>query len=214
MLPPTLGSGTSRNLFGLKLYNNRDITGDMPPYLSEFPNMVEFEIVGSSLGGTIPESFGKLTSLEFFNFYNNSLTGTLPESLGKLDSLTAMVFGRNKIHGTIPSWLGNLDKLLLLDLSFNEFEGPLPAELAQMSSLEHVSLQHNANLNGSISAFEPLQKLSSLLLYGNSFSSTIPENLFANCTHQIFADFGHNKFTGKLPKTFSDNAKNTSECMR
>jgi len=66
-------------------------------------------------------------------------------------------------------------------------------------------------LTGSILAFEPLENLSSLLLYENSFSSTIPTGLFSNPAKPIYADFGHNHFTGKLPTVFSERASNTSK---
>lgn len=207
--PPSIKPG-KHSLLGLVIDDCGAVSGGIPSYISQFTNMKELEIKGSSLDGTIPESLGNLASLEYLNLFNNSLIGTLPSTLGKLDKLTALVLGRNNFQGPLPPCAGDLDKLRLLDLSYNEFEGPLPTEFSRMSTLEHISLQHNANLNGSISAFEPLQHLMSLLLNSNSFSSTIPERLLANFTGQLFVDLGHNKFTGKLPNTFSDNAKYTS----
>ena len=102
----------------------------------------------------------------------------------------------------------------MLDLSQNKLEGPIPATFSQLSNLGHISLQHNKQLNGTISAFESLKQIESLLIYNNSFTGTIPTGLFSNFTGSdsaIFADFGHNKFTGKLPEAFSQYAMNTSK---
>ena len=84
----------------------------------------------------------------------------------------------------------------------------MPASFAGLTSLEHISLQNNANLYGPISVFESLGNLSTLALYNNRFSSTIPEGL-----RLINADFGRNNFTGDLPEALVDHASNTSESI-
>jgi len=207
--PPSVGSA-GNSLLGIRM-DSTGLSGTVPSFISEFTILKELDFTGNNLEGAIPDSFGSLTALEYLNMYNNNLNGSLPQTFAKLTNLTVISLGKNNFQGYLPSWLGNLDKLRLLDLSYNNFEGGIPLAFSQLSSLEHVSLQHNYNLNGSISAFEPLQRLSSLLLYENDFSSTIPEGLFSNFTGRIFADFGHNKFTGKLPIAFFERASNTSE---
>eukprot|EP00585_Thalassiosira_rotula_P023320 CAMPEP_0196226464 /NCGR_PEP_ID=MMETSP0912-20130531/50414_1 /TAXON_ID=49265 /ORGANISM="Thalassiosira rotula, Strain GSO102" /LENGTH=603 /DNA_ID=CAMNT_0041505963 /DNA_START=27 /DNA_END=1836 /DNA_ORIENTATION=- len=207
--PPSINSQGTHSLLGL-IIQSSGLSGTMPSFLSEFPNMRELSLEDGSLEGTIPDYFGALTSLDFLNLRDNSLSGTLPESLGRLSEVTAIVLGKNKLSGRLPSWGGNLTKLRLLDLSYNDFTGEIPSAFSELRSLEHISLQHNADLRGPISAFESLGNMSSLLLYGNNFSSTIPEGLFSNFTGQIFADFGHNNFTGTLPETFTQWASDTS----
>jgi len=206
--PPSIESKGNSGLLGLAIQSS-GLSGTLPSFFSEFTSIKELNLEGNSLEGTVPDSFGTLASLEFFNLLNNDLTGTLPQSLGRLSKVTAMVFGKNKLIGTLPTW-GNLTKLQLLDLSNNEFTGGIPTSFSRLQSLEHISLQHNADLHGPISAFESLDRLSSLLLYDNNFSSTIPEGLFSNFTGQIFADFGHNNFTGTLPNIFTQRASNTN----
>ena len=90
-------------------------------------------------------------------------------------------------------------------------EGTVPASFSRLANLQHISLQNNLDLHGPISAFEPLQNLSSLALYGNSFSGST-EGLFSGAAgRQIVADFGHNNFTGDLPEALTKYASNTSE---
>lgn len=203
------GDNNGSSLVAISMGDN-GLSGTMPSFLPAFKNLITLNLKGNALDGSVPDSLP--TTIEFLNLQDNYLTGTLPEGLGQLTNLTVMAFGKNKIHGLLPSWCGNLGKLRLLDLSHNEFEGPIPRAFSQLSSLEHMSLQNNANLNGSISALEPLGALSTLMLYANSFTSTIPEGLFSNVsiTKEIFADFGHNNFTGKLPQTLSERASNTT----
>eukprot|EP00580_Thalassiosira_gravida_P014841 CAMPEP_0201682652 /NCGR_PEP_ID=MMETSP0494-20130426/51725_1 /ASSEMBLY_ACC=CAM_ASM_000839 /TAXON_ID=420259 /ORGANISM="Thalassiosira gravida, Strain GMp14c1" /LENGTH=692 /DNA_ID=CAMNT_0048166411 /DNA_START=30 /DNA_END=2104 /DNA_ORIENTATION=- len=207
--PPSINSQGSHSLLGINILSS-GLSGTIPSFLSEFSSITQLSLEDSSLEGTIPDSFGALTSLNFFNLRDNSLSGTLPESLGRLPELTAIVLGKNKLTGRLPSGWGNLTKLRLLDLSYNDLTGEIPPAFSELRSLEHISLQHNADLHGPISAFESLGNMSSLLLYGNNFSSTIPEGLFSNFTGQIFADFGHNNFTGALPETFTQWASDTS----
>lgn len=186
------------------------LTGKIPVYISEFKNLVSLDFAKNSLEGVIPDSFGGLLSLEYLNLHNNRLNGTLPTSLGSLENLTALALGENDLQGNLPSQLGDLSKLVLLELGNNKLTGPIPGEFSKLSALEIFSVQHNS-MNGSISALESLKSLNSLSLYGNSFSSTIPTGLFASSTQAVFADLGHNKFTGRLPQQFLQLAVNTSE---
>ena len=205
MTPPSKETVLSELNFGFT-----GLSGAIPPYLTELTSLRKIDFAGNSLEGTIPD-LGKLNYLDFISFYDNDLNGTLPESLGQMVNLKVMSFGKNNFQGTLPQSLGKLNKLQILDLSYSRLEGTIPSGFSKLSSLMHASLQQNSNLHGSISAFGPLQSLSTLLLYGNNFSSTIPSNLFSNSSGQIFADFGHNNFTGKLSETFSRYATNTSK---
>lgn len=211
--PTSIESGHQGNsVLGLHI-KSTGIFGTIPPFISAFTNIKELDLSSNSLEGIVPDSFGSLTSLEYFDLHDNNLNGTLPQSLGQLASMTSMSFGENNFQGPLPSWLGNLSKLRVLDLSYNKFEGPIPSGLSLLSSLEHISLQHNEALNGSISALEPLKNLSTLLLSSNSFSSTIPVGLFSNFTGRVFADFGHNNFTGGLPKALLQHSLTASNYL-
>ena len=189
------------------------LSGLLPTFLftSDAHKLKVINLRGTSLQGPIPDTIGSIRSLEYLSLHENQLNGTLPPSIGGLTNTTVIALGKNVFEGSIPASFGNLDKLQVLDLSHNRLEGPIPDTFSQLSSLEHVSLQGNANLNGSISAFESLDRLSSLMLYGNSFSGVLPEGLFSEYTGEIWADLGHNNFTGKMPESFSQFAANTSE---
>lgn len=215
---PKSAPGERFSLRGLHVRPCRDFqarscgfSGTIPPaFMSEFMDLEHLAIEDSAFGGTLPASIGSLSNLVYLNLNNISLGGTLPPSLGGLSNLTALALGENNFGGALPLQLRDLKKLRLLDLSDNELTGVVPAEFSGMSSLEHVSLQNN-NLHGSISAFEGLSNLASLLLYSNNFNSTIPSGLFSNFSTRIWADLGHNDFTGELPLTFEKFASNTSE---
>lgn len=217
--PTSIGEIPKNNsMLGMGVYSNNgfleedetDFSRTIPSYISEYSNLFSLELAGCAFEGPIPETFGMLSNLIFLLLQDNELSGTLPRSFGQMASLTTVVLGNNKFEGTLPSSLGNITTLQLLDLSYNQFEGGIPTTFSQLSNLRHISLQHN-HLNGSIAAFEPLEKMSSLLLYANDFSSTIPSGLFSSFVGRINADFGRNSFTGTLPETLTKYAANTSE---
>ena len=213
--PPTIDSNGSSKLLGVYMANT-SLSSTLPPYILSFKELKELNLASNSLEGSIPDFIGKLSSLQYFSVYDNNLSGTLPSALSQLTNLTGMVLGKNSFGGLIPSWIGNLSKLRMLDLSHNKLEGEIPTSFSGMPSLELISLQNNSNLNGSIAPFEYVENLAALLLYSNNFSSSIPPAIFSNYNatgKRIFADFGHNSFTGTLPATFSQWASNISECI-
>ncbi len=207
-LPGSISADSEQKLLGLTLANS-GLSGTIPSFISKFQSMEELDLSENNLEGTIPDSLGSLPSLYYLDLHDNKLSGSLPQ-LAHLPKLEVIALGKNRLQGLLPPGLGNLSSLLLLDLSYNNLEGGIPVTFSQLSNLQHISLQHNA-LNGSISAFKELNELSSIFLYSNNFSSTIPADLFSNHTGRIIADFGHNNFSGRLPKTMVQRASNTSE---
>jgi LRR receptor-like serine/threonine-protein kinase FLS2 len=204
-----LGEESSLETIGAE---STKLSGLLPTFTfaSDAHKLKVINLRGNSLQGPIPDTIGSIRSLEYLSLHENQLNGTLPSSVSGLTNITVIALGKNLFEGSIPSSFGKLDKLQVLDLSHNRLEGPIPDTFSQLSSLEHVSLQGNANLNGSRSAFESLDRLSSLMLYGNSFSGVLPEGLFSSYTGEIWADLGHNNFTGKMPESFSQFAANTT----
>ncbi|KAL9180933.1 hypothetical protein ACHAXT_009738 [Thalassiosira profunda] len=207
-LPDNFEPNENSKLFSLGLRSN-GLKGTLPSSLAKFKSLGRLELSDNCS----MDVFGELPSLQYLNLHGNKFNGTLPESLGQAEDMTVMFMGNNRIRGLLQSSMGNLGKLELLDLSHNELEGTVPASFSRLTSLQHISLQNNLDLHGPISAFEPLQNLSSLALYGNSFSGSTKGLFSGAAERQIVADFGHNNFTGDLPDALTKYASNTSECL-
>ena len=218
-LPASIdGNGLENNLLGISM-RYTGLSGSIPSFFTQVLKLEELDLEGNSIDGSLPDSWSSRANLEYLNVGKNNMTGSLPQSLGQLTNLIALAFGENGFVGAIPPSLGNLKGLRLLDLGYNSLEGPIPSSFSGLKNLEHISLQHNYHLNGTISALESIRGLKSLFLYNNSFSSTIPTGLFSSFGESkegsslgksiIFADFGHNSFSGKLPDAFSRHANET-----
>jgi Leucine-rich repeat (LRR) protein len=124
------------------------------------------------------------------------LTGSLTTDILHLPNLNWLGLYHNKLTGQIPTeYAGHFEKL---ELHYNLLTGTLPSELfAADSPLEVLNVGKN-NLTGSISdSIGQATKLSSLLLFGNSFVGTIPKEIALLPLKEFQAN--QNFLTGPLP---------------
>ncbi len=134
----------SRNrVTGLGLTNNQ-LTGRIPPELSELPYLTELRLSGNQLTGGIPEELGWLPYLIELQLNGNQLTGEIPSDLGNLTRLTGLGLTDNQLTGEIPVELGNLTNLTELLLAGNQLTGRIPTELGELLNLRALSLGDNA----------------------------------------------------------------------
>ncbi|CAN6560488.1 unnamed protein product [Malus baccata var. baccata] len=145
------------------------------------------------LVGVIPPHLGNLSFLVELDLGNNFFNGPLPQELSRLRRLKAIHFGYNNFTGTIPSWFGSFAALQKIGL----YE--LPNEMGSLDQLEVLHAESNA-LKGS--ALVPVLNISSLTtldLYGNNMSGSLPDNICEHLPSIREFRLGKNQFDGLIP---------------
>ncbi|XP_022551220.2 receptor-like protein 35 [Brassica napus] len=113
-----------------------------------------------------------LPNLTYLDLSNNTFTG-FGNSMKHGLSMGKLFASNNNFTGNIPSFICDLRGLSILDLSNNNFSGVIPPCMENLY-LTVLSLRQNR-------------------LHGG-----LPENI---CQFSTTLDVGHNKLTGKLPKS-------------
>jgi hypothetical protein len=168
--------------------------------VSKQGHVINLNLVGNGLKGTLPDEFDQLKELAGLDLRSNQLTGSLSSSLDGLSklsnirlsgnnfsgslpdyfqelSLVILHLNGNELTGTLPTWLGTLTNLRELDLSSNEFSGSIPDNLNQLQKLTALGLGDN-RLTGSIPAtLTQFPFLLTLYLPDNQLSGDIPLTL-------------------------------------
>lgn len=165
--------------------------------------VVELDLSGSSLKGTISPAISNLSSLTVLDLSRNSLEGHIPVELGLLLQLGQLSLSSNLLQGNIPNELGSLHKLEYLDLGSNRLKGQLPLSLfcngSSSNSLQYIDLSNNS-LSGEIPLKNDceLKELRFLLLWSNHFVGQVPPAL-SNSSKLEWLDLESNMLSGELP---------------
>ena len=166
----TDGSG---RVIELDLPGNQ-LSGTIPSELGELTNLRQLSLGKNDLSGAIPPQLGRLTYLKWLYLHENNLSGTVPSELGRLTDLESLGLWDNELSGAIPPALGNLTNLRQLSLSGNRLSGTVPSELGQLAELEILNLWDN-DLSGAIlPALGQLTKLTTLYLSENALRGCVP----------------------------------------
>ncbi|CDY36296.1 BnaA01g31220D [Brassica napus] len=198
------------------------LSGQIPSSIGNLSHLTHLNLNFNQIS-EIPSSFGNLNQLTSLDVSINKLNGSFSIALlnlTKSQNMEWLDISNNKIKGQVPGWLWTLPNLTDLNLSNNTFTG-FGNSMKHGLSMEQLFASNN-NFTGNIPSFIcDLRGLSILDLSNNNFSGVIPpcmENLYLtvlslrqNRLHgglpeNIFVllttlDVGHNKLTGKLPKS-------------
>jgi len=126
----------------LNLSNNQ-LSGSIPPQLSNLINLISLGLSSNQLSGSIPPQLSNLGSLTKLYLAYNHLNGYIPPQLGNLSNLIDLSLSNNQLSGSIPPQLGNLSSLTSLGLSSNQLSGSIPPELGNLGSLTKLYLKYN-----------------------------------------------------------------------
>ncbi|KAJ0963853.1 hypothetical protein J5N97_028975 [Dioscorea zingiberensis] len=105
-------------------------------------SLVELDLSGTSLDGSLPEWLKNLTNLKSLDLSGNNIKSTLPLWLYKLSRLENLNLASNALQGRdIPANIGDfLSSLKILDLSDNDPGLSLPTTLGNLCRLQELSL--------------------------------------------------------------------------
>ncbi|KAK8595760.1 hypothetical protein V6N12_064270 [Hibiscus sabdariffa] len=176
----------------------------------ERDQVVQLDLSGRSLKGTISPSLANLSSLLVLDLSKNFFHGHIPPELGSLFRLKQLSLSWNLLQGNIPSELGLLHQLVYLDFGSNRLDGNIPASLFcnGSNSLQYIDLSNNS-LSGQIPLTSKcsLRELRFLLLWSNRLVGRVPRAL-SNSSKLQWLDLESNMLSGELP---SDIVRNMSQ---
>jgi DNA-binding SARP family transcriptional activator/Leucine-rich repeat (LRR) protein len=187
---------------------DNDLSGSIPPEISQLTNLSLLDLGFNQLSGPIPPELGSLSALRHLILAGNTrLSGTIPPELGDLSKLEELILsspsGQTQLTGSIPPQLGNLKRLMRLDLSNSMVSGPIPPELGNLTNLMFLDLSFN-RLSGPLPPeMGDLSNLKTLILYGNNqLDGPIPPELgeLVKLEQLILSnEHGGTKLSGPIP---------------
>ena len=171
-------SVSNGDVVDLQLPGN-NLRGTLPISLGDLRALYRLSLQNNLLTGPIPATLGQLLGLQHFNLFNNQLTGSIPAEVGQLRSLLYLNLFANQLTGSIPASLGQLTSLRDLNLFNNRLTGTIPAELGQLRNLQYLNLNTNQLTGATLPALGQLGYLQHLRLHENQFSFRDLEPLFS-----------------------------------
>ncbi|KAH9321622.1 hypothetical protein KI387_016261, partial [Taxus chinensis] len=139
-------------------------------------HVVELNLSGKGLYGTIPKEVGFLSLLKVLDLSNNAINGSIPDEIANLTNLQTLILHNSRLSGVLPSGIQQLYLLESLYLGNCSFTGPLPA-LGKLINLKHLTIWGN-NLNCTIPAdIGKLKNLEYLNFHDSDMYGTLPPEL-------------------------------------
>ncbi|GJY19887.1 leucine-rich repeat protein [Tanacetum coccineum] len=193
------------NLEWFQLRNN-ELTGVLPPSLSNCSKLGLLEMVDNDFNGKLTIDFSKLRDINIIRLGGNNLNGRREaddmrfiDSLKNCTRLVARVrtFKLQPIRSA--SHINSLVGLNLLNLGRNEFKGKIPTTIGKLQKLQILALDRNQFLGPIPNAIGNLSLLAQVYLYSNKLEGHIPSSL-GNCKELNGLNLADNRLNGKIPK--------------
>ena len=180
------------NLEGYQLH------GSISPYVGNLTFLTTLNLMNNSFYGTIPQELGQLLQLQQLYLINNSFAGEIPTNLTHCSNLKELRLGGNNLIGKIPIESGSLKKLQYVTIWKNKLTGGIPSFIGNLSFLTRFSVTSN-NLEGDIpQEICRLKNLRGLFMGVNNLSGMIPSCLY-NISALTELSLTMNRFNGSLP---------------
>ncbi|XP_071729632.1 putative leucine-rich repeat receptor-like serine/threonine-protein kinase At2g24130 [Rutidosis leptorrhynchoides] len=195
---PDIIGNLSKSLVQLHLDDNQ-ISGEIPPDISNLFNLTLLNLSSNFLNGTIPKQLCQMVKLERLYLSDNLLSGGIPFCFGNVSQLGLLDLSKNNLSNSIPDTFTNLSQLRKLLVHDNKLVGAIPTSLAQCVNLEVLDLSHN-QISGSIPT--DFARLSTLKLYlnisYNQLNGPLPSEL-SKMNMVLAMDLSSNNFSGQIP---------------
>ncbi|KAI3709247.1 hypothetical protein L2E82_39007 [Cichorium intybus] len=195
-IPPDIS-----NLLNLTLLNlsRNFLTGKIPHELCLMEKLERLYLSDNLLSGEIPPAFGNISRLGLLDLSRNRLSNSIPDTFSSLSQLRSLLLNNNRLVGAIPMSLAQCVNLEILDLSYNQISGLIPSDFARLNSLKLYLNISNNHLNGPLPP--ELSKMNMVLamdLSSNNFSGKIPAQL-GSCIALELLNLSGNALEGPLP---------------
>ncbi|PON89308.1 GPCR kinase [Trema orientale] len=201
-IPPSISNLST--LYMLNLTSNL-LNGTIHADISHLPILEQLYLSRNLFTGPIQEALGQLTHLGILDLSHNKFCGEIPASFGNLSRLNYLFLNNNLLFGKIPPTLGNCEELHKIDLSHNRLTGKIPSEiLLGMREIRiYMNFSHN-HLEGplpiELSKLEDVQEID---LSSNNLSGNIFPQI-SSCIALRLINLSHNALQGKLPDSIGD----------
>ncbi|KAK9127957.1 hypothetical protein Syun_016754 [Stephania yunnanensis] len=187
-------------LTSLTLRKLPNLTGPIPPSITNLKKLTFLFLDYNSLTGPVPAFLSELRNLNSLVLSNNKLSGNIPESLSTLP-IRGLFLDRNNLSGPIPNLFKGLNLSdLYIDMSRNQLSGGIPAGFGE---LDITSLRLGRNrLTGDASMLFGRKKGAYVIdisrnLLEFDFSKVRISKKLTNL------EISHNRIYGSLPKELS-----------
>jgi Leucine-rich repeat (LRR) protein len=175
----------------------QNLNGTISSVIGNLSELKHLYLGFNQLFGTIPQEIGNLSKLEVLSLWNNQLSGTISTELSNLLSLTSLELQSNSLSGTLPVEIGNLQKLVNISLAQNSFSGALPSTIGNLSDLKFLDIQHN-NITAIPEELGNLVNLETFYAFNNQISGTIPLSIGNMVSLKRF-NVAQNNISGEIP---------------
>ena len=182
------------------------LTSTMPSCLVNIKLMSNMFLYHNHFTGTIPATWASLRNLTFLDIGSNHLTGSLPAFIGSMPLLRYLYVNANLLIGTVPTELGNASSLTEILLENNNFSGTLPGSFVNLHHIQILDVRNNlfvGNLEEIFADHQSHVNLTTLQLYDNQFTGSLPEALFRRPKLGVLVA-GTNCLEGYFPPTLCD----------
>eukprot|EP00934_Nitzschia_sp_Nitz4_P000962 Nitzschia sp. Nitz4//scaffold158_size52425//45882//48003//NITZ4_006864-RA/size52425-processed-gene-0.42-mRNA-1//1//CDS//3329537528//962//frame0 len=160
--------------------------------------ILQLDMSGNNLQGTIPPEIALLSDLDWLLLYDNpGLTGTIPTEIGLLSNLGDFFAGETSLTGTLPTELGGLDELKTFDMSFcTGITGNIPRGLWAADRIKTLNLE-GIGLGGTLP--DEGQSPQYVYLRDNQLTGSIPIDDRVDWKNMVELDLAFNELTGTIP---------------
>lgn len=169
--------------------------GTLPDVFDKIPNLEYFNLLLTSISGTLPASFSR-SMLIRVNFNGNpNLSGTLPSFPTTIQGVNI----QSPFSGSIPSLRNNVN-LTELHIRNTKLTGDLP-DLRNNVNLVSLMIG-GSNITGSLENLHYNTKLSILEVFKTGIAGTLPD--FAKLINLGTATITNNPISGMLPLSLAE----------
>lgn len=176
---------------------NENLNGNLPSDISSLTGLLELDLSGNYLRGTIPPEIGML-KLERLELYDNYFRGEIPLKIFNMTDLVVLDVEINFLEGVIPSEIGGLKNLNILYLRNNRLEGSIPPQFGMLIKLRFAFMENNEFDEEIPASIGSLRELRSLYLDSNYLTGPIPPSVGDLCK-LVDLSLANNALTGSLP---------------